>query len=453
MNQSLMMFRMLEGAVIDNKYHLRELLGAGGFGAVFLADEVVRDNLLRQVAVKIIPDDDNQQLIELMEATRLDHPYLIRSHTAGESGFNNISLLYLVMEQADYSLQERLEQGKLSVSETQTLIREVAAGLDYLHRQNKVHRDLKPGNVLWSNGCWKLSDFGLIRSLGNRSYAQTSNPIGTIAYMPPEAWDDKHRISKAWDIWSLGIMIVNVVTGKIPYQFQEQTQLLKQVMNCNLNLPPVPSELQEIVQGCLQQNRRKRWTAQQVLDAVQPRSSSFGYTLSSIADLDLSSERPGINYYKLRDLLAAKRWGDADRETAERMCEVMGRADEGWLRVEDIERFPCKDLKIIDTLWVHYSQGKFGFSVQKKIWIECGSPTSYNDDWLRFCDRVGWREGGEFLSYRRIIKQGSHASLPMGVPVVGLGFGDLVLCFIGLGFIVREGGRWLLFSRATTCKL
>ncbi|UCJ13811.1 MAG: protein kinase [Phormidium sp. PBR-2020] len=376
MNQFLMMFKMLEGAVIDNKYHLRELLGAGGFGAVFLADEVVRDNLLRQVAVKIIPDNDNQQLIELMEATRLDHPYLIRSHTAGESGFNNISLLYLVMEQADYSLQERLEQGKLSVSETQTLIREVAAGLDYLHRQNKVHRDLKPGNVLWSNGCWKLSDFGLIRNLGNQSYAQTSNPIGTIAYMPPEAWDDKHRISKAWDIWSLGIMIVNVVTGKIPYQFQGQTQLLKQVMNCNLNLPPVPSELQEIVQGCLQQNRRKRWTAQQVLDAVQPRSSSFGYTLSSIADLDLSSERAGINYYKLRDLLAAKRWGDADRETAERMCEVMGRADEGWLRAEDIERFPCKDLKIIDTLWVHYSQGKFGFSVQKKIWIECGSPTS-----------------------------------------------------------------------------
>ena len=415
MNQFLMMFKMLEGAIIDNKYHLRELLGAGGFGAVFLADEVVRDNLLRQVAVKIIPDDDNQQLIELMEATRLDHPYLIRSHTAGESGFNNIPLLYLVMEQADYSLQERLEQGKLSVSETQTLIREVAAGLDYLHRQNKVHRDLKPGNVLWSNGCWKLSDFGLIRNLGNRSYAQTSNPIGTIAYMPPEAWDDKHRISKAWDIWSLGIMIVNVVTGKIPYQFQEQTQLLKQVMNCNLNLPPVPSELQEIVQGCLQQNRRNRWTAQQVLDAVKPRSSSFGYTLSSIADLDLSSERAGINYYKLRDLLAAKRWGDADQETAERMCEVMGRAEEGWLRVEDIERFPCKDLKIIDTLWVHYSQGKFGFSVQKKIWVECGSPTSYNDDWFRFCDRVGWREGGERLSYRRIIKQGSHASLPWAV--------------------------------------
>ncbi|WP_159786136.1 serine/threonine-protein kinase [Sodalinema gerasimenkoae] len=421
MNQFLMMFRMLEGAVIDNKYHLRELLGAGGFGAVFLADEVVRDNLLRQVAVKIIPDNDNQQLIELMEATRLDHPHLIRSHTAGESGFNNIELLYLVMEQAEYSLQDRLERGQLSVSETKTLIRQVAAGLDYLHRQNKVHRDLKPGNVLWSNGSWKLSDFGLIRSLGNRSYAQTSNPIGTIAYMPPEAWDDKHRISTAWDVWSLGIMIVNAVTGKLPYQFQGQTQLLKQVMNCYLKLPPVPSELQEIVRGCLQQNRRERWTAQQVLDAVQPRRE----TLPSIDQLDLTSERPGINYYKLRDLLAAKKWKEADRETAERMWEVMGRQKFKRLRVEDIERFPCKDLKIIDKLWVHYSQGIFGFSVQKKIWEECGSPTGYNEDWERFGERVG---GGNWMYYTEILEKG-RASLPRG------GGGAVSCCALGLSLL------------------
>jgi serine/threonine protein kinase len=437
-----MMFKMLEGAFIDNKYHLRELLGAGGFGGVFLADEVVRDQRQRQVAIKIIPDNDNQQLHELKEATCLDHPNLIRSHTAGEWRFNNIELLYLVMEQAEHSLQDRLEKGKLSIPETQKLIREVAAGLDYLHRQNKVHRDLKPGNVLWVNGCWKVSDFGLIRNLGNQSYAQTSNPIGTLAYTPPEAFDDKHRISTAWDTWSLGIMTVSAVTGKFPYQFQGQTQLLKQVMNCNLKLPLIPSELAGIVQGCLQQNRQQRWTAEQVLQALNPTPSTASQSprdglaplfqpTSDIDDLDLSSERSGINYYKLRDLLAAKQWEKADQETAQRMWEVMGRADEKWLREEDIERFPCKDLKIIDKLWFHYSQGKFGFSVQKKIWEECGSPTSYNDDWLRFCDRVGWREEGQF-DWETVYKKGSPASLPL---VVGGGWG---------------GG---LFSRTKTCKL
>jgi hypothetical protein len=164
---------------------------------------------------------------------------------------------------------------------------------------------------------------------------------------------------------------------------------------------------------------------------------------SEIEDLDLTSERPGINYYKLRDLLAAKKWKEADRETAERMCEVMGRQKENWLRVEDIESFPCKDLKIIDKLWVYYSQGKFGFSVQKKIWQECGSPTEYNNDWERFGERVGWREGGKWMSNTDIIKKRGRASLPSR-GVVGP-----VLAF---GGVARRGVRDL-FSRATTCKL
>lgn len=443
-----MLYKMLEGQVIENKYHLKRLLGAGGFGGVFLADEVVRDNVLRQLAIKIIPDspdNDNKQLVELIEATRLDHPNLIRSHTAGEWQFNNMDLLYLVMEKADYSLQDKLDQEKLSITEIQQLVREVASGLVYLHRQNKVHRDLKPGNVLWSNGCWKLSDFGLVRNLGTQSYAQTSNPIGSIGYMPPEAFEDKHRIATAWDVWSLGIMVINAVSGTLPYRFEGQTQLLKQVMDCNLKLPPIPSELDKMVRGCLQQNRRRRWTAQRVLEAVNPTStpapsSSPGLLeslfnlqpASEIDNLDLSSERPGINYRKLRDLLAAKKWKEADWETAERMWEVMGRQEERWLRVEDIEKFPCKDLKIIDKLWVHYSQGKFGFSVQKKIWEECGSPTDYNDDWKRFGDRVGWRSGGSWMSsYQSVYDSPRKASLPLcGVRGCGGGLVGVWRCVV-----------------------
>jgi hypothetical protein len=118
------------------------------------------------------------------------------------------------------------------------------------------------------------------------------------------------------------------------------------------------------------------------------------------------------------------------------MCEVMGRTEQGWLHFGDIERFPCKDLKIIDKLWVHYSGGKFGFSVQKKIWQECwGSPPD-NDDWKRFGERVGWKEkGGNWKEYSELTQSLSHASLP--VWVVG-----------------RMLGRSLrLFSRAKTCKL
>ena len=112
---------------------------------------------------------------------------------------------------------------------------------------------------------------------------------------------------------------------------------------------------------------------------------------------DLSSERWGANYYaKLRDLLAAKDWKAADQETAQRMCDVMVRQKEGWLRVEDIKNFPCQDLRNIDRLWVKYSNGKFGFSVQREIWQSCGSPTDYNKNWEKFGVVVGWRNKGVF---------------------------------------------------------
>jgi hypothetical protein len=78
------------------------------------------------------------------------------------------------------------------------------------------------------------------------------------------------------------------------------------------------------------------------------------------------------DYAQLEALLKAGKWQEADQETANQICQVMGRSEEGWLRVEDIEQFPCADLRAIDQLWVRYSNGKFGFSVQKKIWQQCG---------------------------------------------------------------------------------
>ncbi|MEM9809080.1 MAG: GUN4 domain-containing protein, partial [Cyanobacteria bacterium P01_D01_bin.56] len=111
-------------------------------------------------------------------------------------------------------------------------------------------------------------------------------------------------------------------------------------------------------------------------------------------DIDnLSSERLGTNYYaKLRELLAAQNWEAADRETAQRMCEVMDRQNDGWLLDEDLEKFPYQDLRNINRLWVKYSQGKFGLSVQQEIWESCGSPTTYNKDWEKFGDTVGWKD-------------------------------------------------------------
>lgn len=102
-------------------------------------------------------------------------------------------------------------------------------------------------------------------------------------------------------------------------------------------------------------------------------------------DNDLLSEK-GVDYTRLRDLLKAGNWKEADRETLAVMLKVSGREQEGWLSSESIDKFPCTDLRTIDQLWVKYSNGHFGFSVQKRIWENVGKDYEY------FSDRVGWRK-------------------------------------------------------------
>jgi len=108
---------------------------------------------------------------------------------------------------------------------------------------------------------------------------------------------------------------------------------------------------------------------------------------------DLSSER-GVDYTKLRDLLASGQWREADEETLAVMLKAANREKEGYLYIDSIEKFPCTDLRTIDQLWVKYSNGRFGFSVQKRIWESVGGKLGIDNYELykKFGDRVGWRK-------------------------------------------------------------
>ncbi|MEY2979009.1 MAG: hypothetical protein RLZZ435_3148 [Cyanobacteriota bacterium] len=275
-NQIQILYRMMEGQTIQ-QYYLEHLLGAGGFGGVFKASEVARDQVLRQLAIKLISNTSDDQLVELHNAVNLDHPHVIRCFTAGECKLLNADFLFLVMELATSSLEQQLGQTAMPESYARKLIQDVATALQFLHQQNKVHCDLKPGNILFAQDRWKLADLGLIRQLGASSYELASNPLSTIAFMPPEAFDDsdrKKRISTAWDMWSLGIMTAGVMTGKLPYNYNDQTQLLKQVINAQVQIPQLPEPFNAIVRGCLNTNYRQRWTADQVLEALNPKRST-----------------------------------------------------------------------------------------------------------------------------------------------------------------------------------
>ncbi|CCI35828.1 GUN4 domain-containing protein [Microcystis aeruginosa] len=116
-------------------------------------------------------------------------------------------------------------------------------------------------------------------------------------------------------------------------------------------------------------------------------------------EVELKSDA-GMDYSKLRDLLKAGKWKEADEETLRVMLAVAKREKEGYLTVEDIDNFPCADLRTIDQLWIKYSDGRFGFSVQKRIYQSLGGTGEYSEKiWEKFGDKVGWRKGSERLLY------------------------------------------------------
>ncbi len=156
---------------------------------------------------------------------------------------------------------------------------------------------------------------------------------------------------------------------------------------------------------------------------------------------ELVSQR-GVNYTPLRDLLAAGEWQKADRETETVMIKASGREQDGWLSEEDLDAFPCEDLRIIDQLWVKYSDGHFGFSVQKRIW-ESIEGTNKDEDvevWKRFGDEVGWRINNSWIGYRNLTfsVDAPEGHLPEWVFVSG---------FVGGGFFGSG-----LFSRVEMCE-
>lgn len=121
-------------------------------------------------------------------------------------------------------------------------------------------------------------------------------------------------------------------------------------------------------------------------------------------------------YFKLAYYLKTEQWREADYETYRVMRHIGDRAQKGYLSVEDIQTFPCKDLRIVDKLWLEYSGGKFGFSVQKQIYVECGATLNgkYPGDmiWNDFVDRVGWRKSGNYVNYENL--QANPHNSPVG---------------------------------------
>lgn len=178
------------------------------------------------------------------------------------------------------------------------------------------------------------------------------------------------------------------------------------------------------------------WTRQKFLRVAIPAGIGV-FVVSVIGELSRQEDTPQnsqmtsgtVDYSTLESLMQAGDWRGADEETFQIMLQVANREEEGWLDTESLENFPCEVLQRLDDLWVQYSDGKFGFSVQTRIWQEVGSPTSYNEQWEAFGDRVGWRKEGSWLSYSDLQFNpdlSPAGELPGVVVVGGLFVGDML---------------------------
>jgi serine/threonine protein kinase/Tol biopolymer transport system component len=279
----------LPGGTRLGPYEITSLLGAGGMGEVYRARDTRLD---RSVAVKVLPEQFAKDEVrrerferEARAVSGLNHPHICTLHDVGEQD----GIHYLVMEHVEgEGLDRRLARGALPIREALGAARQIADALDKAHRQGVVHRDLKPGNIVLTGSGIKLLDFGLAKlkdaggvlasaSDPTRSYPTSSDRtqdgagmltvhgsiVGTLDYMAPEQLEGKDA-GVGSDIFALGVLVYEMVTGSRPFRGDSSAQLIAAIMEkeppaISDKNPAAPPALDHIVRRCLAKSPEARW--------------------------------------------------------------------------------------------------------------------------------------------------------------------------------------------------
>ncbi|MBQ7141198.1 MAG: Stk1 family PASTA domain-containing Ser/Thr kinase [Bacilli bacterium] len=257
---------MIKGQKINDRYQIIKTIGEGGMANVYLAYDTILD---RNVALKVLRGDlsNDEKFVrrfqrEALSASSLSHPNIVEMYDVGEDE----GQYYIVMEYVDGKTLKQLikRRGTLTINEVIDIMLQLTDGLAHAHDSYIIHRDIKPQNIMiMENGLVKITDFGIAMAINATQLTQTNSVMGSVHYLPPEQASGKGSSVKS-DIYSLGILMYELLTGSIPFKGENAVEIaLKQMKeplpDITLINPDIPQTLENILLKATAKNPKNRY--------------------------------------------------------------------------------------------------------------------------------------------------------------------------------------------------
>ncbi|WP_051456798.1 Stk1 family PASTA domain-containing Ser/Thr kinase [Brochothrix campestris] len=265
---------MIIGKRLSGRYEITRLIGTGGMSNVYLARDII---LERDVAVKLMRMSmaNEEQLVrrfrrEAQATTQLMHPHIVDIFDVDEDHDNH----FIVMEYIDgMDLKAYInKKGRLPLPQVITIMNQILGAIAHAHHQQIIHRDIKPQNVLINHeGTAKITDFGIAMALFETSMTQTNTTLGSVHYLSPEQARGGIATTKS-DVYSLGIMLYEMLTGKLPFDGESAVAIAIQQLQSPMplladELPSAPMSLQNIVMKATAKDAANRYLSVEEMQA------------------------------------------------------------------------------------------------------------------------------------------------------------------------------------------
>ena len=254
------------GQMINDRYEIIRSIGEGGMANVYLAQDTILD---RKVAVKILRGDlaEDEKFVrrfqrEAISASSLNDPNIVEVYDVGEDD----GKYFIVMEYVQGLTLKQLikKRGSLTLPEVQDIMLQLTSAVAHAHESYIIHRDIKPQNVIiLEDGRVKIMDFGIAVALNAGEFTQTNSVMGTVYYIPPEQANGASATTKS-DIYSLGILMYELVTGHVPFKGDNPVEVAIKHMNeeipsiCEYD-PEMPQSIENIILRASAKNPKNRY--------------------------------------------------------------------------------------------------------------------------------------------------------------------------------------------------